>query len=97
MSDFVKTIIIVESIVLTAITFALVLAFCISTLSHEGGFEADGGLQSEYIQVVEYDSVKGRSIIYDKTTKVMYISRSSDSSFTPLYNADGTLRLWMGE
>lgn len=91
MSDFVKTIIIVVSIFLAATAFALVLVFC------TGGFEADGGLQSEYIQVVEYDSVRGRSIVYDKTTKVMYISRGSDSSFTPLYNADGTLRLWTGE
>lgn len=87
MSDFVKTIIIVVSIFLAATAFALVLVFC-----------TGGELQSsEYIQVVEYDNVRGRSIVYDKTTKVMYISRSSDSSFTPLYNADGTLRLWTGE
>lgn len=36
-------------------------------------------------------------IIYDKSTKVMYISRGAGCAYTPMYNADGTLRIWDGE
>lgn len=36
-------------------------------------------------------------IIYDKRTKVMYISRGVGSAYTPMYEADGSLKTWKGE
>lgn len=36
-------------------------------------------------------------IIYDKQTKVMYISRGAGSAYTPMYEADGSLKTWKGE
>ena len=36
-------------------------------------------------------------IIYDKRTKVMYISRGAGSAYTPMYEADGSLKTWKGE
>lgn len=35
-------------------------------------------------------------VYYDRHTKVMYFSQY-EGGITPLYNADGTLRLWEGE
>lgn len=36
-------------------------------------------------------------IIYDKQAKVMYISRGAGSAYTPMYEADGSLKTWKGE
>lgn len=52
--------------------------------------------QEETFYTTVYDG-PGYEILYDNRTRVMY--HMSDSSYnrgnlTPLYNADGTLRVW---
>lgn len=38
-------------------------------------------------------------VLYDKNTKVMYFAKDSTNQFgiTPIYNSDGTLKLYDGE
>ena len=40
-----------------------------------------------------YNGYTTCSVYYDRHTKVMYFSQH-ESGITPLYNEDGTLRLW---
>lgn len=63
-------------------------------LSHssESKKEDDSGI------FVEIESHLSYEIVYDKETKVMYAkSNSGTMTFCPLYNADGTLKLYEGE
>ena len=54
-------------------------------------------VDSKYIDfaVVEQDHTDGWVILYDKNTKVMYIWLTTNcGGITPLYNPDGTLKLY---
>lgn len=54
-----------------------------------------------FVRIGKYDTNYGDfSIVYAKDTKVMYVVSNStynQSSFSPLYNADGSLQIYKGE
>ncbi len=54
--------------------------------------------ENNYLILITYTRVDGLYVryLYDKETKVMYmtVSSYSEASITPLYNPDGTLRLY---
>ena len=50
--------------------------------------------------VIEDDGVSDYEILYDKNTKVMYClynNTNHSNGITPIYNADGTLKLYEEE
>lgn len=49
---------------------------------------------SEYCDLVKIESGVSETIYYDKNTKVMYCLINEYSSITPIYNADGMLKLY---
>ena len=55
-------------------------------------------IANKYIDLttVYEDASHGTEVMYDKNTGVMYFHRDSryDSFMTPIYNADGTLKLY---
>ena len=58
----------------------------------------NNGTRIDYIDlVVIYENLSQQTeVMYDKNTGVMYFHRDSryDSFMTPIYNADGTLKLY---
>lgn len=55
---------------------------------------------NKYIHLVPvYDKNDGSIVAYDENTKVMYLCVSGYSSMgiTPIYNSDGTLKLYGGK
>ena len=58
-------------------------------------------LANKYIDLVTIykDGEHNTEVLYDKNTKVMYFVKHSGSEFgiTPIYNSDGTVKLYDGE
>lgn len=57
-------------------------------------------LGNKYIDLVAiYIGDKGTEVLYDKNTKVMYFVKWNGYQFgiTPIYNSDGTVKLYDGE
>lgn len=58
-------------------------------------------LGNKYIDLVTIykDNGQATEVLYDKNTKVMYFSQQSSYKFgiTPIYNSDGTVKLYDGE
>jgi hypothetical protein len=58
-------------------------------------------LANKYIDLVTIykDDEYETEVVYDKNTKVMYFLKSSGYQFgiTPIYNSDGTVKLYDGE
>lgn len=77
---------------------ALGLALCFGmTGCTKGDIEPESSyLANKYIDLV----IKhGTEVLYDKNTKVMYFLRQNGQQFgiTPIYNSDGTVKLYDGE
>lgn len=88
----------VLSITFVAITCAIGIFTLISGLpisQNENIVESDSIVHC--INPLTVYNTNDDRIIYDKSTKVMYISRGAGCAYTPMYNADGTLRIWDGE
>ena len=84
------------------------LSMCISmTGCSSEGIEGNEGditptnnvLGNKYFDLVNIYENGCTNIVYDKNTSVMYFLRSNGNSFgiTPIYNSDGTLKLYEGE
>lgn len=58
-------------------------------------------LENKYIDLVTIykDDSLGTEVLYDKDTKVMYFVKWNNYQFgiTPIYNSDGTVKLYDGE
>lgn len=57
-------------------------------------------LANKYIDLVTiYIGDRGTEVLYDKNTKVMYFVKWNNNQFgiTPIYNSDGTVKLYDGE
>ena len=58
-------------------------------------------LENKYIDLVTIykDDSLGTEVLYDKNTKVMYFVKYTGYQFgiTPIYNSDGTVKLYDGE
>ena len=47
--------------------------------------------------IVELEHVSGHTIFYDTETGVMYVEYSSHGGISPMYNPDGSLRVYKEE
>lgn len=70
------------------------------------GCESEGDITPEnnklwnkYFDLVNIYEAGYTTVAYDKNTKVMYFIEEAGYSFgiTPIYNSDGTLKLYEGE
>lgn len=80
---------------------ALGLALCFGmTGCTKGDIEPESSyLANKYIDLVIIYKKHGTEVLYDKNTKVMYFLRQNGQQFgiTPIYNSDGTVKLYDGE
>lgn len=86
---------------ITAIVLGLTLCFGMTGCG-KGDIEPQTSyFGNKYIDLVTIyeDDVIGTEVLYDKNTKVMYFVKYSGSQFgiTPIYNSDGTVKLYDGE
>lgn len=85
--------------------FAVVLglALCFGMIGcTKGDIEPENSdLGNKYIDLVTIykDDGHNTEVLYDKNTKVMYFSKWTGYQFgiTPIYNSDGTVKLYDGE
>lgn len=76
----------------------------IAARSYNSKNESYSAEASEYIDLVKIEGDTrwhdGANIYYDRNTKVMYFGYYSNSNYSwmcPIYNADGSLKLYDGE
>ena len=78
------------------ISFILSMIFCLSGCSNV--INIDEVLESPNTKMIDFEVVDKNfynAILVDKNTKVMYYWNMSDTGgFTPIYNADGKLKLY---
>lgn len=78
------------------ISFILSMIFCLSGCSNV--INIDEVLESPNTKIIDFEVVDKNfysAILVDKNTKVMYYcNMSSTGGFTPIYNEDGSLKLY---
>lgn len=84
-----------------AVALGLTLCFGMTGCT-KGDIESENSaLANKYIDLVTIykDDDYNIEILYDKNTKVMYFVKWSNYQFgiTPIYNSDGTVKLYDGE
>lgn len=84
-----------------AVALGLTLCFGLTGCT-KGDIEPNSScLANKYIDLVTIykDDEYKTEVVYDKNTKVMYFLKSSGQRFgiTPIYNSDGTVKLYDGE
>lgn len=84
-----------------AVALGLTLCFGITGCT-KGDIEPENSdLGNKYIDLVTIykDDGHNTEVLYDKNTKVMYFSKWTGYQFgiTPIYNSDGTVKLYDGE
>lgn len=84
-----------------AVALGLTLCFGLTGCT-KGDIEPKSScLANKYIDLVTIykDDEYETEVVYDKNTKVMYFLKSSGQQFgiTPIYNSDGTVKLYDGE
>ena len=85
------------------IAIALGLALCLGmTGCTKGDIEPESScFANKYIDLVTIykDNNCDTEVLYDKNTKVMYFVKRNGYQFgiTPIYNSDGTVKLYDGE
>ena len=85
-----------------AVTLVLTLCFGMTGC---GAYVKDGdsnfsNVDNKYIKMHEiYDKNDGSVVAYDENTKVMYLCVYGNNSMaiTPIYNSDGTVKLYDGK
>lgn len=86
---------------IAAIALGLSICFCMTGCGSEGKdiTPEDNVLGNKYFDLVNIYENGCTTVAYDKNTNVMYFLRSNGNSFgiTPIYNSDGTLKLYEGE
>lgn len=84
-----------------AVALGLTLCFGMTGCT-KGDIEPESSiLGNKYIDLVTIykDDEQNTEVLYDKNTKVMYFLKRNDHQFgiTPIYNSDGTVKLYDGE
>lgn len=85
-----------------AVVLGLTLCFGMTGCTTKGDIEPESStLGNKYIDLVTIykDEEYNTEVSYDKNTKVMYFLKRSSYQFgiTPIYNSDGTVKLYDGE
>ena len=87
------------------IVFIIILETCLFGCGKKGDIKPEpSNYANKYIDLVniyeDTDNIGGMivRVAYDRETKVLYLitSGNNDSGITPIYNADGTLKLYEG-
>ena len=80
------------------LTFILAMLLLIASCTSERKEERDT-ISGRLFERIEQESIYvDYSVYYDRDTKVMYVKRNGVyGSYTVLYNADGTPRVWNGD
>ena len=86
---------------IAAIALGLILCFGMTGCT-KGDIEPESNiLGNKYIDLVTIykDDNQNTAVLYDKNTKVMYFAKWTIYQFgiTPIYNSDGTVKLYDGE
>lgn len=82
-----------------AVVLGLTLCFGMTGCT-KGDIEPESSyLANKYIDLVTIYKKHSTEVLYDKNTKVMYFLKwgSYESGITPIYNSDGTVKLYDGE
>ena len=80
------------------LTFILAMLLLIASCSSERKEERDTISGRLFVRIEQEDCFTDYSVYYDRDTKVMYVKRDGVyGSYTVLYNADGTPRVWNGD
>lgn len=83
-----------------AVALALVLCFGMTGCTKGDIKPESSKIANKYIDLVTIyrDEIQGIEVLYDKNTKVMYFLKNDYSAFgiTPIYNSDGTVKLYDG-
>lgn len=84
-----------------AVALGLTLCFGMTGCT-KGDIEPESScFANKYIDLVTIyeDDNHGNEVLYDKNTKVMYFAKWTTCQFgiTPIYNSDGTVKLYDGE
>lgn len=87
---------------LLAVVISLMLCLGIVGCGTRGDVEPESNdIGNKYIDLVTVykDTGTRTQVVYDRNTKVMYFIKSSGYKFgiTPIYNSDGTVKLYDGE
>ena len=84
-----------------AVALALILCFGMAGCTRGDVEPESSRLANKYIDLVTIykDDNHNTKVLYDKNTKVMYFVKWSGYQFgiTPIYNSDGTVKLYDGE
>lgn len=84
---------------IAAIVLGLSICFCMTGCGNGDITPTNNKLGNKYFDLVDIYKTENTKVSYDKNTKVMYFIKESVYSFgiTPIYNSDGTLKLYEGE
>lgn len=84
---------------IAAIALGLSICFCMTGCSSGDITPTNNKLGNKYFDLVNIYESGYTNVAYDKNTNVMYFIEQSGYSFgiTPIYNSDGTLKLYEGE
>lgn len=85
---------------IAAIALGLSMCFGMTGCSSGGDITPENSkLGNKYFDLVNIYEDGCTNVAYDKNTNVMYFLRSNGNSFgiTPIYNSDGSLKLYEGE
>ena len=83
-----------------AVALGLTLCFGMTGCTKGDNESESSCFANRYIDLVTiYKGDKGTEVLYDKNTKVMYFAKWTIYQFgiTPIYNSDGTVKLYDGE
>ena len=83
-----------------AVALGLTLCFGMTGCTKCNNESESSCFANRYIDLVTiYKGDKGTEVLYDKNTKVMYFAKWTIYQFgiTPIYNSDGTVKLYDGE
>lgn len=87
-----------KRLTLLVILLMLVLTGCKTTTTTYEDREKD--FWDKFVLIEKYDKAGSKLyVVYDKDTKVEYyiISNYNQLGFSPIYNADGTIKVYEGE
>ena len=85
---------------IAAIALGLSICFCMTGCGSEGDITPENSkLGNKYFDLVNIYEAGCTTVAYDKNTNVMYYMVETGNAFgiTPIYNSDGTLKLYEGE
>lgn len=84
---------------IAAIALGLLICFCMTGCGSGDITPTNNKLGNKYFDLVDIYKTQFTKVSYDKNTKVMYFIKESGYAFgiTPIYNSDGTLKLYEGE